>query len=303
VSEQPSGDPPPDYNGNFAFIAGPNFTPSRMPLHTTGGVLGVGGGRVDLPSGHPIAGGVGVVGVGGPNAGTGVFGVGGEANDGSGLRGGGFGVHGIGGNSLIVADPFGGPGVRIEAGVGVLGDSPGGNDGVVGFAHVAGKSGVFGLNTTDGLGFGVGGRCDAPTGAGVAGWNDSRGAGVTGASRSGDGVAGFSATGQAVAGYTDSGVGVFGRAATNGIGVDGRSSAGTGVSAISSGSVGALFAMNLGSGPAAFFVGNVLVTGNHTVLGAKSAAVPHSDGTHRLLYSLESPESWLRFWRSATGGW
>jgi hypothetical protein len=38
----------------------------------------------------------------------------------------------------------------------------------------------------------------------------------------------------------------------------------------------------------------VFVRGDFTVAGgAKSAAVPHPDGTHRWLYCLESPESWF----------
>jgi hypothetical protein len=42
------------------------------------------------------------------------------------------------------------------------------------------------------------------------------------------------------------------------------------------------------------FYGPVIVGGNFTVVGgAKSAAVPHPDGSHRLLYCLESPESWF----------
>jgi len=42
------------------------------------------------------------------------------------------------------------------------------------------------------------------------------------------------------------------------------------------------------------FYGPVLVFGNFTVMGgAKSAAVPHPDGTHRRLYCMESPESWF----------
>jgi len=45
---------------------------------------------------------------------------------------------------------------------------------------------------------------------------------------------------------------------------------------------------------AAAFYGPVLVGGNFTVIGgAKSAAVPHPDGTLRRLYCLESPESWF----------
>ena len=42
------------------------------------------------------------------------------------------------------------------------------------------------------------------------------------------------------------------------------------------------------------FYGPVSIAGDFTVVGgAKSAAVPHPDGTHRRLYCLESPESWF----------
>jgi hypothetical protein len=45
---------------------------------------------------------------------------------------------------------------------------------------------------------------------------------------------------------------------------------------------------------AAAFFGPVVVGGDFTVVGgAKSAAVPHPDGTHRRLYCVESPESWF----------
>ena len=45
---------------------------------------------------------------------------------------------------------------------------------------------------------------------------------------------------------------------------------------------------------AAAFYGSVIVGGNFTVVGgAKSAAVPHPDGSHRRLYCVESPESWF----------
>ncbi len=37
----------------------------------------------------------------------------------------------------------------------------------------------------------------------------------------------------------------------------------------------------------------VRVAGDFTVTGTKSAAVLHPDGTHRLLYCIESPESWF----------
>ena len=45
---------------------------------------------------------------------------------------------------------------------------------------------------------------------------------------------------------------------------------------------------------AAAFYGPVIVGGDFTVVGgAKSAAVPHPDGSHRRLYCMESPESWF----------
>jgi hypothetical protein len=44
---------------------------------------------------------------------------------------------------------------------------------------------------------------------------------------------------------------------------------------------------------AAAFYGPVVIGGALTVFGAKSAAVPHADGTHRRLYCVESPESWF----------
>jgi hypothetical protein len=48
------------------------------------------------------------------------------------------------------------------------------------------------------------------------------------------------------------------------------------------------------SGLAARFDGKVMVNGDFIVQGgAKSAVVPLSDGTARLLYAIESPESWF----------
>ena len=37
----------------------------------------------------------------------------------------------------------------------------------------------------------------------------------------------------------------------------------------------------------------MIVGGNFGVTGAKNALVPHPDGTHRTMYSLECPESWF----------
>jgi hypothetical protein len=55
----------------------------------------------------------------------------------------------------------------------------------------------------------------------------------------------------------------------------------------------AILGWSPGGGWAGEFRGNVVVAGNSTVLGTKSAAVPHPDGSHRQLYCLESPESWF----------
>lgn len=40
-------------------------------------------------------------------------------------------------------------------------------------------------------------------------------------------------------------------------------------------------------------------TGNFVATGSKSAAVAHPDGSHRLLYCMESPESWFEDFGSA----
>jgi hypothetical protein len=46
-------------------------------------------------------------------------------------------------------------------------------------------------------------------------------------------------------------------------------------------------------GFAGFFQGAVLIIGGLNVTGSKSAIVPFEDGSHRRLYCMESPESWL----------
>ena len=51
---------------------------------------------------------------------------------------------------------------------------------------------------------------------------------------------------------------------------------------------------------AAAFYGPVVATGSLTVFGAKSAAVPHPDGSRRRVYCVESPESWFEDFGEAT---
>lgn len=98
-------------------------------------------------------------------------------------------------------------------GIGVFAESAN-NDAVFGQAHVAGKSGVVGINPTDG-------------GSGVAGISD-RGAGVYGRSPFGNGVYGVSYRSAIHGDGQGSGVGVYGRA-EGAAGVYGHADTGTGV--------------------------------------------------------------------------
>ena len=147
--------------------------------------------------------------------------------------------------------------------VGVTGGDPG--DG----ADVFPGAGVLGLNlrTTDG-GIGVRGELPAGTdvnGIAVYGANNSSYAGP-GPGAGGFGVYGLSAKGHGLVGATASPGAAAIVGATNGV-------------------AGAY---------AATFYGPVAVSGAFTVIGgAKSAAVPHPDGSHRRLYCVESPESWF----------
>gem|GEM_PF-537179 len=170
-----------------------------------------------------------------------------------------FGVEGI--------TQQGPAGVRGQSNrsVGVLGASDE-SAGVHGQSN--GSDGVFGESA---LAIGVHGRSKAR-------------AGVVGESVQGDGVMGFSPR-TAVLGWstgtTSASVGVVGWSSA-GEGVHGESDTGTGIFGRSS------------SGMAAHFIGNVVVEGSFSVVGgSKSAAVRHPDGTHRLLFALESPESYF----------
>jgi hypothetical protein len=117
-----------------------------------------------------------------------------------------------------------------------------------------------------------------------------------------------------------SGIGVLGQCdTTTGIGVRGTSNLGTGVSGASNGNTG-VFGTTTASGFSAlggivstpntaafagtatvptafagFFTGDVFVNGDFTVLDPtrKHGAIAHPDGSYRILYSMESPESWL----------
>jgi len=86
-------------------------------------------------------------------------------------------------------------------------------------------------------------------------------------------------TGTAVLGTSTGGVGVFGASENTGVG--GNSAGGIGV-----------FGATV-SGTAGLFSGPVVVQGDFTVTGAKSAAVPLPGGRLGRTYAMECPDSWL----------
>ena len=146
------------------------------------------------------------------------------------------------------------------------------------------------------------------------------GCGVCGSADPGVGVSGQSTTGTGVVGTSGSGIAVYGQvppsSSVNTVAIYGLNSSSYtgaapgaggfaiyGVSANGHSLVGA--AATAGAGAvvgatngvagayAGVFFGPVVVGGTFTVFGAKSAAVPHTDGTHRRMYCVESPESWF----------
>ena len=164
------------------------------------------------------------------------------------------------------------------SGIGVYGYSSG-NHAVFGYlsSGTAGKAGVFGS------GYGTGTY-------GVRGDGNGTGIGISGVSDSAAAVQGVSATGYGVLGLltgTTGQAGVYGATYAPG--------------------VPAFYAVNYGtSAPGAdpsiagYFIGQVVIVGNDTATGTKRAAVPHPDGTHRLLYCMESPEAWFEDFGTGT---
>lgn len=196
-------------------------------------------------------------------------------------------------------------------------------DGVQGYAAGAANAGVSGRNN-DLNGVGVQGT--APSGIGVSG-GSANGPGVSGTSANGIGVYGQSTNSHGVVGITYkanyvavygatnatpgawagyfSGAVVVGATDNHGLqanstiydGVVGTTSApgyaGVVGQATATGGIGVAGIAYAPAVTAGYFTGDVVVTGSQTVYGAKSAAVAHPDGTHRLLYAVEAPESWF----------
>jgi hypothetical protein len=162
--------------------------------------------------------------------------------------------------------------------------------------------GVIGSNSsvaTATISSGVLGARNGSNIAGVLGVNPN-GFGVVGSAENGVGVRGeipFTSASNSIAMYglnnsTYAGPGP----GAGGFGVYGLSARGHGLvgATASAGAAAVVGATNGVAGAyAAAFYGPVVVGGDFLVVGAKSAVVPHPDGTHRQLYCVESPESWF----------
>ena len=152
-----------------------------------------------------------------------------------------------------------------------------------------------------GLNAGVYGLSLSASGRGVVGHHMGNGTGVVGQSSSG----GIGVQGVIPTTNTGNGIAVYGVNNSNfagpspgagGFGVYGLSAKGHGLvgATASPGGAAVVGASNGVAGAfAAAFYGPVVATGDFTVFGAKSAAVPHPDGSRRRLYCVESPESWF----------
>lgn len=224
--------------------------------------------------------------------GRGLIGVEGQGDD--------AGVKGFGGQRGVLGQgPVGVKGQGLT--FGILGDGIENDQGIL----VAPVAGVAGNGVTGVVGTGkngVQGVSDAsnelPPPTTEAFGNGVIGKGRTGVQGLGTFV-GVKGIGNSIGvdgeNVADFGIGVLGTGSgLQGIGVAGASNEGVGVLARGNLLTSiALFAHHGQGGLAGFFVGQMLVQGGLTVVGSKSAAVPHPDGSHRLLYCVESPESWF----------
>jgi hypothetical protein len=199
----------------------------------------------------------------------------------------GFGVQATALELFSVNDTFSEGLFSYASSIGVSGASQGqGNGiGVAGYSSGASSTGVFGDSDT---GVGVRGHCETSTG-------------VLGLSTSGVPV-----FGQVAAGSSANTIAIYAQnystfagpgPGAGGFGIYGISAKGHGLvgATATAGGAAVVGATNGVAGAyAGAFYGRVIVSGDFTVAGgAKSAAVPHPDGSHRRLYCMESPESWF----------
>lgn len=250
-----------------------------------------------------------------------------DANGGVGVAGTSQGNAGVAGTSAAAAGVRG----RSTSAPGVLGTS-GDDVGVVGRAGVLGVRGQSDRMGVEGLGsIGVHGDAgfigvlgEARSGTGVYGNGK---VGVFGTSVAAEGVSGNSSTGSGVKGEstvigvsgvafgTDpSGAGVLGVSRQDRFGVRGRSIKATaqrigltwgirGAGVFAESPVGAGLLATTGSpatgGLSGAFIGDVAIEGNVFIIGSalvtggKAAVVRHPDGSQRVTFALECPESFF----------
>jgi hypothetical protein len=193
------------------------------------------------------------------------------STDGAGVVGGGsgFGCVGIQTGSALLPN---------GAGVAGLGAQPGGY-------------GVWGVNGASAPAVGVRGESQNSAAAGIGVLGLGNGNGVFGQLLPGSTANGIAIYGLNNSSYAGPGPG------GGGFGVYGLSAKGhglVGATATAGGAAVAGSTNGLAGAYSGVFYGPVFVSGNFTVVGgAKSAAVPHPDGSHRRLYCVESPESWF----------
>ena len=235
--------------------------------------------------------GTGVTGNGGTPAGSGVVGLAGGASAPGGFAGVvgasaniGLGIYGLNSSSITPSN--------YSNIVGVYGQSYSAN-GVVGVTNAdnANYSGVYGIAFSS-------------ASSGVQGHHTGGGPGVYGTSPTGIGVYGISGGGPSapygVVGTVQSapGFALYGVASVSGtVGFNAGASVPGAIAGQFSGPV------NIYNAPATgtpITTGDLYVQRNFQVSGTKSAAVPHPDGTHRLLYCVESPEAWFEDFGTGT---
>jgi hypothetical protein len=182
------------------------------------------------------------------------------------------------GSSLLDCDAgVAGPGGTTANINGIYGHGKGTGAGVLGVA-----GGAVGVGATTNPSAGVCGLSYIPEDGGIG----VRGELPTGSTANGIAIYGLNNSSFAGPGVGAGGFGVYGLSA-KGHGLVGAT-ASPGAAAL----VGAT--NGVGGAYAGTFYGPVAVSGDFTVVGgAKSAAVPHPDGSHRRLYCVESPESWF----------
>jgi len=186
------------------------------------------------------------------------------------LSGSQFGIQATSGNFIP-----GFPNVGV-IGTGGAGNSPPDNGGTPrgGYGTAVNGIGVHGNSTNN---FGILGESTNSTG--VIGR-------ATGASNPQPGVLGAATNGYGVFGFSQNSNGIAGQSGTSAAGCVGFAGA--------PGGYGIYGGTAVAGGYAGGFAGPVLVNGAFTVVnGPKNAAVPHPDGSHRLLYCQESPEPWF----------